>query len=223
MAHMVWGGGWLGEGEHSLAASLFGTVMEDGEKVAAIAPIDFAGGTVIHINAGVAGLVLALIIGRSQSFMKQTDRPHNIPLVMLGAALLWFGWFGFNGGSAFGANGTAALACLNTVAAVCAAMLGWITIEKLRDGHVTSLGAASGIVAGLVAITPAAGDLNPMTSMITGVVGGVLAAFSVGLKYRFKFDDSLDVVGLHLAAGLWGDYCGRPVGFGPRIADRWWS
>jgi Amt family ammonium transporter len=204
LAHMVWGGGLLSDSENGLAAKMFGTVTEDGETSAAIAPIDFAGGTVVHINAGMAALILALIIGKSRSFMKEESRPHNLPLVMLGAALLWFGWFGFNGGSAFGANGDAGLAWLNTTVATCAAMLGWLIVEQLRDKHVTSLGAASGVVAGLVAVTPAAGNLTPVTAIILGVIGGGLAAVGVGLKYRFKFDDSLDVVGVHLVAGLWG-------------------
>ncbi|OFT86884.1 ammonium transporter [Corynebacterium sp. HMSC28B08] len=204
MAHMVWGGGLLSHSAEGLAAKVFGTVTENGETVAAIAPIDFAGGTVVHINAGVAGLVLALIIGKSATFMKTPDRPHNMPLVMLGAALLWFGWFGFNGGSAFAADGLAALAWINTTAATCTGMLGWILVERMRDGRVTSLGVASGVVAGLVTITPAAGDFTPMASLIVGFVGGCLAAVGVGLKFRFKFDDSLDVVGLHLVAGVWG-------------------
>ncbi|MDN5582178.1 MAG: ammonium transporter [Corynebacterium sp.] len=215
MAHMVWGGGLLSDGEDGLAAMMFGTVTEDGENVAAIAPIDFAGGTVVHINAGVAALVLALIIGRSRTFMKEGSRPHNLPLVMLGAALLWFGWFGFNGGSAFGANGEAGLAWLNTTAATCAAMLGWLLVERLRDGHTTSLGAASGVVAGLVSVTPAAGDLTPVTAIILGAIGGALAAVGVGLKFRFKFDDSLDVVGVHLVAGIWGT-----MGIGLLATDR---
>lgn len=204
MAHMVWGGGLLSHAENSIASWLFGTVTEDGETVAVVAPIDFAGGTVVHINAGVAGLVLALIIGKSYGFMKGEDKPHNLPLVMLGAALLWFGWFGFNGGSAFAADGLAGLAWVNTTAATCAAMLGWLMVERFRDGHNTSLGAASGVVAGLVTITPAAGSFNPVTSIIAGFIGGILAAFGVAMKYRFKFDDSLDVVGLHLVAGMWG-------------------
>ena len=204
MAHMVWGGGLLSDSADGLAAKIFGTVTEEGEKVAAIAPIDFAGGTVVHINAGVAGLVLALIIGKSATFMKHLDRPHNMPLVMLGAALLWFGWFGFNGGSAFASGGLAGLAWINTTAATCAAMLGWIIVERVRDGRVTSLGAASGVVAGLVTITPAAADFTPLTSLVAGLIGGCLAAVGVGLKFRFKFDDSLDVVGLHLVAGMWG-------------------
>ncbi|KAB1503833.1 ammonium transporter [Corynebacterium sp. 320] len=204
MAHMVWGGGWLGDGERSVAALLFGTHEESGELVANIQPIDFAGGTVVHINAGVAGLVLAIIIGRSMGFMETKERPHNLPLVMLGAALLWFGWFGFNAGSAFAADGMAGLAWVNTTASTCAAMLGWLAVERIRDKHVTSLGAASGVVAGLVTITPAAGDMTPLTSIIIGFIGGMLAAVGVGMKYVFKFDDSLDVVGLHLVAGVWG-------------------
>ena len=204
MAHMVWGGGLLSHSADSLSAMLFGTVTEAGETVAAIAPIDFAGGTVVHINAGMAALVLALVIGRGHGFMREAHRPHNLPLVMLGAALLWFGWFGFNGGSAFAADGMAGLAWVNTTAATAAAMLGWLAVERLRYGHATSLGAASGIVAGLVAVTPAAGALTPDTSLILGVVGGALACLGVSLKYRFGFDDSLDVVGVHLVAGLWG-------------------
>ena len=131
-------------------------------------------------------------------------RPHNLPFVMLGAALLWFGWFGFNAGSALAANGTAGLAWINTTAATCAAMLGWLLTEKVRDGHATSLGAASGVVAGLVAITPAAGALSPLGSLALGLVAGALCAVAVGLKYKLGYDDSLDVVGVHLVAGLWG-------------------
>src|SRR5699024_9806157 len=178
------GGGLLGEGANSLSAWLFGTHVEGAETVANIAPIDFAGGTVIHINAGVAGLVLALIIGKSQSFMKEPDTPHNLPLVMLGAALLWFGWFGFNRGSAMAAAAISARARLSTCVAVGAAMLGWMLTETIRSRYVTSLGTASGVVAGLVVTTPAAGDMSPLTSMFAGVVAGVLASFSISLKYR---------------------------------------
>lgn len=208
MAHMVWGGGILSHSASSLSALLFGTTEAAGAghggAVAAVAPIDFAGGTVVHINAGMAALVLALVVGRGHGFMKEAHRPHNLPMVMLGAALLWFGWFGFNAGSAFAADGTAGLAWINTTAATAAAMLGWLGVERLRYGHATSLGAASGVVAGLVAITPAAGALTPVTSLILGAVGGALACLGVSLKYRFGFDDSLDVVGVHLVAGLWG-------------------
>nr|WP_120491438.1 ammonium transporter [Corynebacterium lactis] len=211
LAHMVWGGGLLGHTAHGISAALFGTDGED----AAIAPIDFAGGTVVHISAGTAALVLALIIGKRKAFMRTPHRPHNLPLVMLGAALLWFGWFGFNAGSAFGANGAAGLAWLNTTVATSAAMLGWIGLERVRDGHATSLGAASGIVAGLVTITPAAGDLTPLTSIILGAIGGALGCWGVGLKYRFGFDDTLDVVGVHLVAALWGT-----IGVGLLATDR---
>ena len=200
LAHMVWGGGALSGSENGIAAMLFGTT----DGAATVAPIDFAGGTVVHINAGIAGLVLALIVGRRRGFGKEPMRPHNLPFVMLGAALLWFGWFGFNAGSAFTADGTAGLAWVNTTAATAAAMIGWLITEKIRDGHATSLGAASGVVAGLVAITPAAGALRPVTAIVLGVVAGALCALAVGLKYRFGFDDSLDVVGVHLVGGLVG-------------------
>nr|WP_206040083.1 ammonium transporter [Rhodococcus sp. HNM0563] len=205
LAHMVWGGGLLSGSEDSIAAMLFGTV-DDGEGglTAAVHPIDFAGGTVVHINAGIAALVLALIIGKRAGFGKTAFRPHNLPFVMLGAALLWFGWFGFNGGSAFAADGVAGLAWLNTTVATAAAILGWLATERVRDGKATSLGAASGAVAGLVAITPAAGALSPVGSIILGVVAGILSALAVGLKYKFGYDDSLDVVGVHLVSGLWG-------------------
>jgi Amt family ammonium transporter len=213
LAHMVWGGGLLsGLNENGVAALLFGWDAEAGAAV--VSPIDFAGGTVVHINAGVAGLVLALIVGRRKGFAKEPMRPHNLPFVMLGAALLWFGWFGFNAGSAFTADGNAGLAWVNTTAATAAAIIGWLVTEKIRDGHATSLGAASGIVAGLVAITPAAGALRPVTSIILGVVAGVLCALAVGLKYKFNFDDSLDVVGVHLVGGLVGT-----IGIGFLAAD----
>ena len=205
LAHMVWGGGLLSGSEDGLAAKIFGTTDDgDGGLVASVAPIDFAGGTVVHINAGIAALVLAVIIGKRAGFGKVAFRPHNLPFVMLGAALLWFGWFGFNAGSAFAADGDAGLAWVNTTAATAAAIAGWLITERIRDGHATSLGAASGIVAGLVAITPAAGSLTPVGSMILGVIAGVLSALAVGLKFKFGYDDSLDVVGVHLVAGLWG-------------------
>ncbi len=213
LAHMVWGGGLLSHSDIGFASWLFGTT--NGE--ATIAPIDFAGGTVVHISAGTAALVLALIIGKRRTFGITIARPHNLPLVMLGAALLWFGWFGFNGGSAFAADGLAGLAWLNTTAATAAAMLGWLAVERIRDNHATSLGAASGIVAGLVTVTPAAGALTPVTALLLGVIGGALACLGVGLKYRFGFDDSLDVVGVHLVAGLWGT-----VGIGLLATDSGW-
>ena len=200
LAHMVWGGGLLGDGENGVASWIFGST--DGE--ANVAPVDFAGGTVVHINAGMAGLVLAVFIGKRLGFGKTAFRPHNLPFVMLGAALLWFGWFGFNAGSAFAADGAAGLAWVNTTAATAAAMLGWLATERLRDGHATSLGAASGIVAGLVAITPAAGSVHPLGAIAIGAIAGALAALAISLKNRFGYDDALDVVGVHLVAGLWG-------------------
>ena len=205
LAHMVWGGGLLSHSDTGLAAMIFGTV-DDGEGglTAAVAPVDFAGGTVVHINAGMAALVLVLLIGKRLDFGRTAYRPHSLPLVMLGAALLWFGWFGFNAGSAFGANGAAGLAWVNTTAATAAAMLGWLLAERIRDGRATSLGAASGVVAGLVAITPAAGSVHPLGALALGAIAGVLSALAVGLKHRFGYDDALDVVGVHLVAGLWG-------------------
>ncbi len=200
MAHMVWGGGFLSSAENGLSALIFG--QTDG--MANVAPIDFAGGTVVHINAGMAGLVLALIIGKRQGFGREPMRPHNLPFVMLGAAGLFFGWFGFNAGSALTANGVAGMAWVNTAVATSAAILGWMLAERFRDGHMTSLGAASGMVAGLVAITPAAGALSPVGSIILGLVAGVICAFAVGLKFKFGYDDSLDVVGVHMVGGLTG-------------------
>ena len=166
--------------------------------------LDFAGGTAVHINAGAAGLALAIILGKRVGWRKEAMRPHSLPLVMLGAALLWFGWFGFNAGSAVASNGTSGLALLNTIGATVAALLAWLLVEKIRDGHATSLGAASGVVAGLVAITPACAAVNASGALIIGAVAGVLCALSVGLKFRFGIDDSLDVVAVHLVGGIVG-------------------
>jgi ammonium transporter, Amt family len=169
-----------------------------------LAAIDFAGGTAVHINAGAAGLALALVLGKRVGFGRDPMRPHNLTLVMIGAGLLWFGWFGFNAGSAIGANGTAAVAWVNTMVATGAASLGWLATEKFRDGHATSLGGASGVVAGLVAITPSCSSVNPIGAIVIGALAGVGCAMAVGLKYRLGFDDSLDVVGVHLVGGLLG-------------------
>ena len=213
LAHMVWGGGFLsGSNEHGLSALLFG--FADG--AAKVLPQDYAGGTVVHINAGVAGLVLALIIGKRLGFGREPMRPHNLTLTMIGAGLLWFGWFGFNVGSIVftagdnGAKDTAqfmsetGVTWMNTTIATCAAMLGWLLVERLRDGKGTSLGAASGIVAGLVAITPSCGAVDVYGALAIGAVAGAACAYAVGLKYRFGFDDSLDVVGVHLVGGIVG-------------------
>jgi len=165
---------------------------------------DFAGGTAVHINAGAAGLALAIVLGKRIGWRKESMRPHSLPLVMLGAGLLWFGWFGFNAGSSLAANGTAALALINTQVAAAAAVLGWLLVEKVRNGHATSLGAASGAVAGLVAITPACAFVAPWAAVVIGLIAGVLCALSVGIKYKLGFDDSLDVVAVHLVGGIWG-------------------
>jgi len=169
-----------------------------------LAAIDFAGGTAVHINAGIAGLALAIVLGKRIGWRKEPMRPHNLTLVMIGAGLLWFGWFGFNAGSAVAANNTASVVWVNTLVATGAATLGWLITERIRDGHPTSLGAASGVVAGLVAITPACSSVSPVGAIIVGAIAGVLCALAVGLKYKLGYDDSLDVVGVHLIGGLWG-------------------
>ncbi|WP_460744261.1 ammonium transporter [Mariniluteicoccus endophyticus] len=181
------------------AAAAHGGWIANGVKA-----IDFAGGTAIHINAGAAALALALVIGPRIGLRSDPMKPHNLTLVMLGAGLLWFGWFGFNAGSALGANNTAAVAWINTLAATAAAMLGWLVTERVRDGHATSLGAASGVVAGLVAITPACSAVSPTGALVLGAVAGVVCALAVELKTRVGLDDSLDVVGVHLVGGLVG-------------------
>ncbi|MFF7607216.1 ammonium transporter [Streptomyces parvulus] len=184
VAHWVWGaGGWAFE----------------------LGVIDFAGGTAVHINAGAAALGVILVIGKRVGFKKDPMRPHSLPLVMLGAGLLWFGWFGFNAGSWLGNDdGVGALMFVNTQVATAAAVLGWLAYEKIRHGAFTTLGAASGAVSGLVAITPAGGAVSPLGAIAVGVVAGVLCAMAVGLKYRFGYDDSLDVVGVHLVGGILG-------------------
>jgi Amt family ammonium transporter len=165
---------------------------------------DFAGGTVVHANAGAAGLALAIVLGKRLGWKKDPMRPHNLPFTLLGAGLLWFGWFGFNAGSALSAGNLAGVAFVNTNTATCAAMLGWLIVEKIRDGHPTTLGAASGAVAGLVAITPAAGFVSPVGSIFLGLIAGAVCALAVSLKYRFGYDDALDVVGVHLVGGVVG-------------------
>jgi len=169
-----------------------------------LAVLDFAGGTAVHINAGAAALALAFVLGRRRGWPREPMKPHNLPFVMLGAAMLWFGWFGFNAGSAVAANGTAGVAFVNTLGATCTGMLGWLLLERVRDGRATTLGAGSGIVAGLVAITPAANAVTPIGALALGALAGVLCALAVSLKFRFGYDDSLDVVGIHLVGGLVG-------------------
>jgi len=172
--------------------------------LAARGVLDFAGGTAVHVNAGAAGLALALVLGKRIGWKKDPMRPHNLTLVMLGAGLLWFGWFGFNAGSALGANALAGQAFFTTMIATATAMLGWLAVERIRDGHYTSLGAASGAVAGLVAITPACAFVTPVGSIVIGMLAGAICSLAVGLKWRLGFDDSLDVVGVHLVGGAFG-------------------
>ena len=183
---------------------VFNLDPETGGWIAKLGVIDFAGGTAVHINSGIAALALVILIGARLGWPRTPMKPHNLTLVMIGAALLWFGWFGFNAGSQVAADNTAAVVFLNTFVATCAAGIGWLITEKIRDGHATSLGAASGIVAGLVAITPACSSVSPIGAMVIGLAAGVLCALAVGLKYKLKYDDSLDVVGVHLVGGLVG-------------------
>ena len=166
--------------------------------------LDFAGGTVVHINAGIAALAAVWILGRRRRWPEHPMLPHSLPLTLLGAGILWFGWFGFNAGSALGANGVAAQALVNTHMAAAAAMLSWLVVERMRTGHATTLGAASGLVAGLVAITPAAGFVGGMSAIYIGLIAGGVCAVAINVKFRFRFDDALDVVGVHLVGGIVG-------------------
>ncbi|MFE5869929.1 ammonium transporter [Streptomyces roseifaciens] len=166
--------------------------------------IDFAGGTAVHINAGIGALAAVLVVGKRIGFKKDPMRPHSLPLVVLGTGLLWFGWFGFNAGSALAANGAAANMAMNTQVATAAAMLGWLAYERIRHGAFTTLGAASGAVAGLVAITPSGAAVNAFGALLIGVVAGAVCSWAVGLKFKLGFDDSLDVVGVHLVGGVIG-------------------
>ncbi len=166
--------------------------------------LDFAGGTVVHINAGIAALVLILVIGKRKGWPGEAMPPHALPWTLIGTGILWFGWFGFNAGSALGANATAATAFMTTNTAAAAAMLSWLVVEKLKSGHATTLGGASGAVAGLVAITPCAGFVNPMAALAIGLIAGVLCYLACQLKFKFGFDDSLDVIAVHLVGGITG-------------------
>jgi Amt family ammonium transporter len=183
IAHMVWGGGYLG---------------------ATVGELDFAGGSAVHINAGAAALALAIVLGRRVGWPKESFRPHNVPFVALGAGLLWFGWFGFNAGSELTADATTAIAFVNTQVATAAALLGWILVEWIKNGKPTLVGASSGAVAGLVAITPACAFIVPWAAMLLGLIAGIVCALAVGLKYKLGFDDSLDVVGVHFVGGWIG-------------------
>ena len=179
-------------------------VFSPGGWLFKLGALDFAGGTVVHINAGIAALVLVLVIGQRKGWPREAMPPHNLPLTMLGTGILWFGWFGFNAGSALAANGLAAQALVNTHVAAAAGMCSWLLVEKLRDGHATTLGAASGAVAGLVAITPCAGFVTAMPAIAIGGIAGVVCLLAIKLKTRFGYDDALDVVAVHLVGGILG-------------------
>jgi Amt family ammonium transporter len=166
--------------------------------------LDFAGGAVVHINAGAAALAVVLVLGKRRGWPREAMPPHNLPFTVLGTGILWFGWFGFNAGSALGANGLAAQALINTQLAAASAMLAWLVVEKLLAGHATTLGAASGAVAGLVAITPCAGFVGGMAPIVIGLVAGAVCYLALRLKTKFGFDDSLDVIAVHLVGGLVG-------------------
>jgi Amt family ammonium transporter len=182
IAHMVFGGGWIAD----------------------MGALDFAGGAVVHMNAGAAALAVVLLIGRRKGYPETPMPPHNLPMTVLGTGILWFGWAGFNAGSALAADGIAGQAIMNTFLAASAAMLGWLVVERLKDGHATTLGGASGAVAGLVAITPCAGFVGGMAPLYIGLIAGAVCYLALGIKKAFGFDDSLDVVAVHLVGGLVG-------------------
>ena len=182
VAHWVFGGGWL----------------------AKLGALDFAGGAVVHINAGAAALGVILVLGKRRGWPREGMHPHNLPFTLLGTGILWFGWFGFNAGSALASNGVAAQALMNTFLASSAGMLGWLLFEKIKDGKPTTLGAASGAVAGLVAITPCAGFVGGMAPIVIGFLAGFICLFAIQIKFKVGYDDSLDVIGVHLVGGLLG-------------------
>lgn len=192
---------------------IYGADNDTGELIGwlgARGSLDFAGGTAIHVNAGAAALAMVLVLGRRSGWPKETMAPHNLPLVLLGTGILWFGWFGFNSGGAAGNTALTATALMNTFLAASAGMVSWLVVERLRDGHFTTLGAASGVVAGLVAITPAAAYVGGLAGIAFGAVAGAVCYFAIQLKYRFGYDDSLDVVGVHMVGGIVG---GVLIGF----------
>ncbi|SNT52650.1 ammonium transporter [Rhodococcoides kyotonense] len=207
-AWMVFAGLWATLVYFPVAHWVFAFDSEDGSVVGGwiantLGAIDFAGGTAVHINAGIAALALVIVLGRRTSF-GNAPRPHSLPLTMLGSGILFFGWFGFNGGSALAAGNSAAVVVLNTVAAACAGIVAWLVVERIREGHATSLGASSGLISALVAITPACGAVSPIGALIVGGLAGAVCCLAVSLKYRLGYDDALDVVGVHLVGGLLG-------------------
>jgi Amt family ammonium transporter len=210
-AWLVFAGFWATLVYFPVASWVFNIVRDDSGEVVGggwlvdkFGLIDFAGGTVVEIASGSAALALAIVLGTRVGFAKGVHKPHNVPLVLLGAGLLWFGWLGFNAGSELAADGVAALALINTIAAPAAGIIGWLIVERIKDGKATSVGAASGAIAGAVAITPSCASLTPLWAIVVGLIAGVLCALAVELKFRWGFDDSLDVVGIHLVGGLVG-------------------
>src|SRR4051812_1409512 len=214
---MVFAGIWVTVVYFPVAFWVFN--LSQGWIVAGLHVNDFAGGTAVHINAGAAGLALALVLGKRVGFQKGMNKPHNVPLTLLGAALLWFGWFGFNAGSEAAVDGVAALAWVNTLAAPAAATIGWLIVEKIKDGKPTSIGAASGAVAGLVAITPACNILAPGWGILLGLIVGAICALAIELKFKLGFDDSLDVVAIHLVGGIVGTLYIGFFGIGIGLVD----
>ncbi len=182
MCHWVWGGGWMAQ----------------------MGALDFAGGAVVHMSSAAAALAAATVLGRRRGYGKMAFVPHNLPMTVLGAGILWFGWFGFNAGSALAANGSAVMAFVTTHIAAASAAVSWVVVEWFHSGKPTTLGAASGAVAGLVAITPAAGFVSPMAACVIGLIGGIVCFGGILLKNVFKYDDALDVVGIHGIGGSWG-------------------
>lgn len=207
-AWMVFAGLWAVLVYFPVAHWVFAFDSEDGSVVGGwiantLGAVDFAGGTAVHINAGIAALAVIIVLGKRRSFLNP-PRPHSLPLTVLGAGILFFGWFGFNGGSALAADNNASVVVLNTIAASCAGICGWLIVEKLREGHATTLGAASGLIAALVAITPACGAVSPLGALVVGALAGALCCFAISLKFRLGYDDALDVVGIHLVGGVLG-------------------
>ncbi|MDV6271239.1 ammonium transporter [Rhodococcus globerulus] len=207
-AWMAFAGLWATLVYFPVAHWVFAFDSEDGSTIGGwianrLGAVDFAGGTAVHVNAGVAALALVLVLGRRTSFTNP-PRPHSLPLTMLGSGILFFGWFGFNGGSALAAGNNASVVVLNTVAAACAGTVSWLAVEWIRERHATSLGASSGIIAALVAITPACGAVSPLGALLVGALAGAVCCLAVSLKYRLGFDDALDVVGVHLVGGVLG-------------------
>jgi Amt family ammonium transporter len=220
-AWLVFAGFWATLVYFPVASWVFNIVRNDSGEIVGggwlvknFGLIDFAGGTVVEIASGSAALALAIVLGTRVGFAKGVHKPHNVPLVLLGAGLLWFGWLGFNAGSELAADGIASLALINTIAAPSAGIIGWLIVERLKDGKATSVGAASGAISGAVAITPSCASLTPLWALAVGLIAGVLCALAVELKFRWGFDDSLDVVGIHLVGGLVGTLAIGVVGTG---------